>query len=54
MNRFNGLGLVDRPKLSQEKEMQEDKVLVWGGLIDSWEKKRSESKRRKGKIYATE
>ena len=27
----------------QEKEMQKDKMVVWGGLINSWEKKRSKS-----------
>ena len=25
----------------QEKEMQKDKMVVWGGLMNSWEKKRS-------------
>ena len=31
----------------QEKEMQKEKMAVWGGLPNSWEKKRSESKREK-------
>ena len=34
----------------QEKEVQEDKVAVWGGFTNSWEKKRRERQRRKGKI----
>ena len=34
----------------QEKEMQESKMAVWGGLTDSCEKKRSQKQRRKGKI----
>ena len=28
----------------QEKEMQKGKVVVWGGLTNSWEKKRREAK----------
>ena len=36
------------------KEMQKSKMAVWGGLIISCEKKRSEKQRRKGKIYASE
>ena len=32
------------------KEMQKSKIAVWGGLTNSWEKKRGEKKRRKGKI----
>ena len=35
----------------QEKEMQKGKMVVWGGLTNSCEKKRSESQKRKGKIY---
>ena len=38
----------------QEKEMQKGKMVVSGGLTKSWEKKRSERQRRKGKIYAFE
>ena len=34
----------------QEKEMQKCKMLVWGGLTNSWEK-RSERQMSKGKIY---
>ena len=34
--------------------MQKSKMAVWGGLTNSCEKKRSEKKRRKGKIYASE
>ena len=32
------------------KEMQKSKMAVWGGLTNSWEKKRGEKQRRKGKI----
>ena len=35
----------------QEKEMQKGKMAVWGGLTNTWEKKRSKRQRRKGKIY---
>ena len=38
----------------QEKEMQQGKMAVWGGLTNSWEKKRSKRQRRKGKIYPFE
>ena len=38
----------------QEKEIQKGKMLVWGGLTNSWEKKRSKRQRRKGKIYPLE
>ena len=31
--------------------MQKSKTAVWGGLTNSYEKKRSEKQRRKGKIY---
>ena len=41
----------DHPK---EKEVQKGKMIVWGGLTNSWEKKRSERQRRKGKIYLIE
>ena len=34
----------------QEKEKQKCKMVVWGGLTNSWEKKRWERQRRKGKI----
>ena len=38
----------------QEKEMQKGKIGVWQGLKNSWEKKRSERQRRKGKIYPSD
>ena len=41
-------------KTIQEKEMQKGKIAVWGGLTNSWEKKRRERQRRKGKIYTSE
>ena len=34
----------------QEKKMQKDRMVVLGGLTNSYEKKRSERQRRKGKI----
>ena len=34
--------------------MQKSKMAVWGGLTNSCEKKRSERRRRKGKIYLSE
>ena len=34
----------------QEKEMQKGKMAIWKGLTNSYEKKRSEKQRRKGKI----
>ena len=69
-NRFKGLDLIeclrtmdggswhciggsdqDHP---QEKEVQKGKMVVWGGLTNSCEKKRCEKQRRKGKIYPFE
>ena len=41
-------------KPSQEKEMQKCKMVAPGGLTNSCEKKRSETQRRKGKIYPFE
>ena len=38
----------------QEKEMQKGKMVVWGGLKNSREKKRSKRQRRKGKKYTFE
>ena len=38
----------------QEKEMKKGKMFVWGGLTNSWEKKRSERQRRKEKIDPSE
>ena len=35
--------------LPQEKEMQKSKMVVWGVLTNSWEKKRTERQRRKGR-----
>ena len=60
-NRFKGLDLVDNvpeelwtevcggsdQNHPQEKEMQKGKMVVWGGLTNSWEKKRSETQTRK-------
>ena len=57
--RFKGLHLIDRvpDALWNEdrdhphgKEMQKSKMAVWGGLINSCEKKASEKQRRKGEI----
>ena len=42
------------PDYPQEKEMQKGKVIVWGGLTNSYEKKTSERQRRKGKLYPFE
>ena len=36
------------------KEMQKGKMVVWGGLTNSCEKKRSKKQRRKGKIFPFE
>ena len=36
--------------LPQEKEMQKGKTVVWEGLTNSWEKKRSKRQRRKWDI----
>ena len=38
----------------QEKEMEQSKIVVWGRLTNSSEKKRSERQRRKWKIYPFE
>ena len=43
---YTGGSNQNHPK---EKEMQEGKVVVWGGLTDSWEKKRSKRQGRKEK-----
>ena len=48
---INDMGNQDHP---QEKEMQKGKVIVWGGLTNSYEKKRSKRQSRKGKIYPFE
>ena len=34
----------------QEKEMQKGKMAVWGGLTNSYEKKKNEKQGRKGEI----
>ena len=36
------------------KRNEKSKMAVWGGFINSCEKKRSEKQRRKGKIYSSE
>ena len=36
------------------EEMQKSKMAVWGGLKNSYEKKRSEKQTRKGKIFPSE
>ena len=38
----------------EEKEMQKGKMVVWGGLTNSWEKRKIERQRRKGKIQPSE
>ena len=48
---YTGVKGQDHP---QEKQMKKDKMLVWGDLKNSWEKKRSERQRRKGKTYPCE
>ena len=35
----------------QENKMQKGKMVVWGGLTNSWENKRRKRQRRKGKLY---
>ena len=68
-NRLKGLGLLAWRTMGgglqhctgsghqnhpQGKQIWEGKVVSWGGLKNSWEKKRSERQRRKGKIYSME
>ena len=38
----------------QAREIQKGKKAVWGGLTNSWVKKRCERQRRNGKIYLFE
>ena len=38
----------------QGKEMQKGKMIIWGGLTNSWEKKAGQRLRRKGKTYPSE
>ena len=40
--------------IPKEKKMQKGKIVVWGSLTNSCEKKRSKRQRRKGKIYPFE
>ena len=40
--------------IPKKKKCKKDKMVVWGGLTNSFEKKRSERQRRKGKIYPFE
>ena len=40
--------------IPKSKEMQKDKTVVWGGHTNSYEKKRNERQRRKGKVYPFE
>ena len=65
-NRFKGLDLIEYLKnygwstwpctggcdqdYIQEKETLKGKMVIWVGLTNSWEKKRCERQRRKGKI----
>ena len=61
-NRFKGLYLIDKvpEKLWMEAVIKtipkgkKGKMVVWGGLTNSFEKKGSERQRRKGKIYPFE
>ena len=41
-------------KINQEKEMQKGKMVVGEALTNSYEKKKSKSQGRKGKIYPSE
>ena len=61
-NRFKGLDLVDRmpeellyrrqwSRPPPRKRSENGKMVVWGGLTNSLEKKRSERQRKKGRIY---
>ena len=65
-NRFKGLDLIEclmnygqrfvtlyRRQWSRKINVK-GKMVVWGGLTNSWEKKRSKKQRRKGKIYPCE
>ena len=38
-------------RLSPRKRNAKGKMVVWGGLTNSWEKERSDRQKRKGKIY---
>ena len=52
--RFVTLYRRQRSNHPHGKEMQKSKMAAWGGLTNSCEKKRSEKKRRKGKIFPFE
>ena len=55
MDRGSWLGIwVSDQDHPQEKWMQQGKMVVWGGLTNSWEKKRWGRQRRKGKIHPFE
>ena len=41
-------------KPSPEKEMQKGKMVVLGGLANSWEKREAKNKGEKEKIYSSE
>ena len=64
-NRFKGLDLIDRVPdelwnevhdivqqtgIPMEKKCKKGKIVVWGGLTKSYEKKRGKKPRKKGKI----
>ena len=68
-NRFEGLDLIDSAWRNKDggswhctrgsdqdnpQEMQKGKMVVLRGLTNSWEKKRRDRQRRKGKIYPSE
>ena len=41
-------------KTIPKKNMQEGKVVAWGGYTNGWGRKKSERQGKKGKIYSTE
>ena len=41
-------------KTTPKKKVRKGNMSIWGGLTNSWEKKRSERQRRKGKVYPSE
>ena len=40
--------------ITKKKKCKKGKMVIWGGLTNSWEKKRSKRQRRKGMIYPSE
>ena len=40
--------------IPKKKKSKKTKMTVWGGLTNTYEKKRGEKQRRKGKIYPFE